>query len=82
MGGVLAAVDAAKILIADDDGVSIDVSTQADLEFSTIPTSPSTAATIRVNLFALNLVAIRATRFLNYKLAHPSALTYSVVNYV
>jgi HK97 family phage major capsid protein len=56
-----------EILLADDGGVSIDMSREASLQMETTPDSPWTASTVTVNLWQHNMVAIKAERFINWK---------------
>jgi len=56
-----------EILLADDGGVSIDMSREASLQMETAPDSPWTASTVTVNLWQHNMVAIKAERFINWK---------------
>jgi hypothetical protein len=81
MGGRLVALDATKVLVADDSGVRITASSQADVEMQMTATSPPTASVIRVNLWASNLIGLLAERYLNYKMADNRAILYSTVNY-
>lgn len=56
-----------EILLADDGGVTIDMSREASLQMETTPDSPFTASTVTVNLWQHNMVAIKAERFINWK---------------
>lgn len=56
-----------EILLADDGGVTIDMSREASLQMETTPDSPVTASTVTVNLWQHNMVAIKAERFINWK---------------
>jgi HK97 family phage major capsid protein/HK97 family phage prohead protease len=63
-----------EILLADDGGVSIDVSREASLQMETAPDSPATASTVMVNLWQNNLIAIKAERFINWKVRRSTAV--------
>jgi HK97 family phage major capsid protein len=56
-----------EILLADDGGVTIDMSREASLQMETTPDSPFTASTVTVSLWQHNMVAIRAERMINWK---------------
>jgi len=56
-----------EILLADDGGVSIDMSREASLQMESTPDSPWTATTVTVNLWQHNMVAIKAERYINWK---------------
>lgn len=62
-----------EILLADDGGVSIDMSREASLQMETTPDSPWTASTVTVNLWQHNMVAIKAERFINWKARRTTA---------
>lgn len=81
-GNVVATVHAPSILYADDGGVNIDVSREASIEMNTVPTSPVTAASAYVSLWQLNLIGLRAERFINWKRARTTAVVYTTATYV
>jgi HK97 family phage major capsid protein len=56
-----------EILLADDGGVTIDMSREASLQMETTPDSPWTASTVTVNLWQHNMIAIKAERYINWK---------------
>ena len=62
-----------EILLADDGGVSIDMSREASLQMESAPDSPVTASTVTVNLWQHNMVAIKAERFINWKARRSTA---------
>lgn len=62
-----------EILLADDGGVTIDMSREASLQMDTTPDSPFTASTVTVNLWQHNMVAIKAERFINWKARRSTA---------
>jgi len=65
------------ILIADDGGVSIDVSKEATLQMNDAPVNPADpATTVWTSLFQDNLTALRAERFINWKRATTSSVYY------
>lgn len=56
-----------EILMADENGVAIDVSREASVQMDTAPDDPATASTVMVSLWQNNLVGLRAERFINWK---------------
>jgi HK97 family phage major capsid protein len=69
-------VVASEILLADDGGVSIDISREASLQMDTSPDSPATGTTTLVSLWQHNMVAIKAERFVNWKARRSTAAAY------
>lgn len=69
-------VVASEILLADDGGVSIDISREASLQMDTAPDSPETASTVTVSLWQHNMVAVKAERFVNWKARRSTAAAY------
>lgn len=67
---------APEILLADDGAVTLDVSREASLQMDTAPDSPPTASTVTVSLWQQNLIAIKAERFINWKLRRSTAVAY------
>jgi HK97 family phage major capsid protein/HK97 family phage prohead protease len=80
-GSVVALVHAQSILYADDGGVNIDVSREASVEMNTAPTSPVTASAAYVSLWQMNLIGLRAERFINWKRARTTAVVYTTATY-
>lgn len=81
-GQVVALVHAPSILYADDGGINIDVSQEASVEMNTTPTSPATASSVYISLWQLNLIGLRAERFINWKRARTTAVVYTTATYV
>ncbi len=65
-GGLIVALNAPEILLADDGGVDIDVSTEASIQMETTPDSPAVASTVLTSLWQHNMVGIRAERMINW----------------
>jgi HK97 family phage major capsid protein len=63
----------AEILLADDGGVTIDMSREASLQMDTTPDSPVSASTVTVNLWQHNMVAIKAELYTNWKVRRTTA---------
>lgn len=81
-GTTVALVSPRDILMADDGGVDIDVSTQAAVELNTVPTSPVSAASVLVSLWQNNLIGLKAERFINWKRARLAGVRYTTATYV
>jgi len=81
-GTTVALVIPGEILLADDGGVEIDVSKEASVEMNTAPTSPATAASVYISLWQLNLIGLRAERFINWKRARLNGVRYTTATYV
>lgn len=69
-------MDPTSVLLADDGGVDIDMSTEASVQMSD---TPSAGATSLVSLWQNNLVGLRAERFINWKLRRANAV--SIIRY-
>lgn len=67
---------ATEILLADDGQVMLDSSNQASLQMDSAPTDPPVAATVMVSLWQMNLVGIRAERYINWAKRRPGAVQY------
>jgi hypothetical protein len=82
--GIVAAIAAPEIYLADDGGVSIDLSTEASLEMADDPTNatndaaspPQPVETDMVSMFQTNSVAIRAEREINWRRRRSAAVAY------
>jgi HK97 family phage major capsid protein len=71
--GILALVKASEILLADDGGVTIDVSREATLQMDSAPVAANPAT---LNLWQNNLVGIRAERWITWKRRRDAAVAY------
>lgn len=69
-------VKPSEILLADDGGVTLDASREASLQMDSAPTNPPTATTVMVSLWQMNMVGIRAERFINWKRRRTEAVGY------
>jgi len=65
-GGLIVAVNAGDILLADDGQVTIDVSTEASIQMESAPDSPATASTTFVSAFQQNMAFFRAEREIHW----------------
>lgn len=64
-------MDASEILMADDGGVTLDVSREASLQMND---APSAGAQQMVSLWQNNLIGLRAERYINYRRRRPQAV--------
>jgi HK97 family phage major capsid protein len=82
--GVVVAAAPGEIYLADDGGVSIDLSREASLEMATDPSNevnngaspPLSVEATLVSMFQTNSVAIRAERFINWRRRRTAAVAY------
>jgi HK97 family phage major capsid protein len=81
-GTTVAIIDTRGILMADEGGLTIDVSREASVQMDSAPTDPPVAATVVVSLWQLNLIGIKAERFINWKRARLASVKYLVATYV
>lgn len=80
--GLIILANATDILLADDGGVSLDVSTEASLQMDSAPDNPPTATTVLVSLWQNNLVGLRAERHINWLPRRSQSVAYiSGANY-
>jgi HK97 family phage major capsid protein/HK97 family phage prohead protease len=75
-GYPIIAINAPEVMIADDGGVSIDVSREASLQMNDAPDSPETTSTILVSLWQRNYVAFKAERFITWKKGRTGAVQF------
>jgi HK97 family phage major capsid protein/HK97 family phage prohead protease len=75
-GTNIIALAPSTVLVADDGGVTVDVSREASIQMDSAPMSPSDATTVYVSMFQNNLVALRAERFVNWKRGRDEAVKY------
>lgn len=64
-------IDASRILVADDGLAAVDVSWQSSVQ---LVTDPATGAQTMVSLWANNLVGVRLTRWISWKVLDSSAI--------
>lgn len=75
-GALIAFINASDILLADDGGVEVDISTEASIQTDSAPDSPSTASTVLVSLWQNGLVGIKCSRFVNWAKARSDSVVY------
>jgi hypothetical protein len=69
-------LDASQILLADDGGLNVDVSTSALLQMDSSPADPTVAGTVLLSLFQRNLIGLKITRMVTWKRVATSAVYY------
>lgn len=67
---------ASEILLADDGQTMLDVSSEASLQMDSAPTDPPAAATVFVSLWQMNMIGIRAERYINWGKRRAGAVQY------
>jgi HK97 family phage major capsid protein/HK97 family phage prohead protease len=65
-----------EIMLADDGQVVIDASNQASVQMDTAPDSPPSGTTSLVSLWQMNMVGLRAERWINWQKRRPAAVQY------
>jgi HK97 family phage major capsid protein/HK97 family phage prohead protease len=75
-GALIAFINASDILLADDGGVEVDISTEASIQTDSAPDSPATASTVLVSLWQNGLVGIKCSRFVNWTKARSDSVVY------
>lgn len=76
---IVVLVNASDIFLADEGGVSVDMSREASLQMDNAPTTQDAltgTGIALVSMFQTNSVAIRAERIINWKRRRPSAVAY------
>jgi len=75
-GSRIILVKASEILLADDGQTMLDVSSEASLQMDSAPTDPPAAATVFVSLWQMNMIGIRAERYINWGKRRSGAVQY------
>jgi len=75
-GSRMLLVKASEVLLADDGETVIDVSREASLQMDSSPANPPTQTTVMVSLWQMNMVGIRAERFINWAKRRAGAVQY------
>lgn len=78
-GYPIVAINAPEVMLADEGGVTIDVSREASLQMNDAPDSPETASTVLVSLWQRNMVAFKAERYITWKKGRTGAVQF--INY-
>lgn len=81
-GSIIVLIKQSEILLADEGGVTIDVSREASLQMNSTPDNPTTASTVLTSLWQNNLVGVRCERMVTWRKRRPEAVSYiSGANY-
>lgn len=75
-GSRIILVKADEVLLADDGQTMLDVSREASLQMDSAPADPPTATTVMVSLWQMNMIGIRAERFINWGKRRSGAVQY------
>jgi HK97 family phage major capsid protein len=75
-GYPIVAINAPEILVADDGGVSIDISREASVQMNDAPDSPETTSTVLVSFWQRNYIGIKAERFVTWKKGRTGAVQF------
>lgn len=75
-GSIIVLIKQSEILLADEGGVTIDVSREASLQMNSTPDNPATAATVLTSLWQNNLVGVRCERMVTWRKRRPEAVSY------
>lgn len=75
-GGRIILAKASEIMLADDGEVLLDASREASLQMDSAPTNPPVANTVLTSLWQMNMVGIRAERFINWRKRRAGAVQY------
>lgn len=75
-GSIIVLAKQSEILLADEGGVTVDVSREASVQMNSTPDDPATAATVLTSLWANNLLGIRAERMITWRKRRPQAVAY------
>lgn len=67
---------ASEIMLADDGQTVIDASREASVQMDTAPDSPPSASTNMVSLWQMNMMGLRAERWINWKKRRSAAVQY------
>ncbi|MGJ0236976.1 phage major capsid protein [Novosphingobium fluoreni] len=65
-----------EILLADDGETMLDVSSEASLQMDSAPDAAPSATTVFVSLWQMNMIGIRAERYINWAKRRPGAVQF------
>jgi len=74
VGNQVIIAHAPSILMADENGVEIDISREASLQLDSAPTDPPDATAVLTSLWQANLVALRVERWITWGKARSTAV--------
>lgn len=75
-GARIILVKASEILLADEGETMIDASSEASLQMDSAPDDAPSATTVMISLWQMNMVGIRAERYINWAKRRPGAVQY------
>ena len=70
------------VFLADEGGVTIDVSREASVQMDSAPMAVPDATVVFTSFWQQNLIGLRAERFINWKKARAGCVQYTVQTYV
>lgn len=76
VGDIVILANASDIMLADDGQVTIDTSREASLQMDSAPTNPPVATTVFVSLWQMNLLGIRAERYVDWVKGRAASVQY------
>lgn len=76
VGNIIVLANASDILLADDGQVTIDTSREASLQMDSEPTNPPVATTVFISLWQMNLLGIKAERYIDWVKARPASVQF------
>ena len=69
-------------IVGDSEAITLDATSQADLQFDTAPDSPAVSSTVLKSLWSSNAAALRAERYFGFDIARSTAVaSLSSVSY-
>lgn len=63
-------------IFLSEEGIMLDASSEASLQFNTAPDEPTSASTVMVSLWQRNMIGLRAERYINWKRRRDAAVGY------
>lgn len=80
VGAQIIIAHAPSILMADENGVEIDISREASLQLDSAPTDPADATAVLTSLWQANLVGLRVERWITWGKARSTAVDRITAN--
>lgn len=74
-------LDGEAVLYADDGGIELDVSKNMTVQLDTAPTSPADATVVPMSGWQVNVVGIKAVRYIGWLRAVSGSVSYMVTAY-
>ena len=80
--GVITLIDQDMVILAEDDGIEIDVSGEASVQMDSAPTNPPDATTVMVSLWQNDLIGLRGEQYTYWQRArNEGVVTITGVGY-